>query len=109
MEPRAAPAATRGRKPYPHPASASRETDSKIGTDHDGGNTPGDYQHLKSVVLGYDGGKVVFSDALGLTFAAQPSDPRAASLECRVLAYEHAAKERWTKGRTPDIPERLAA
>jgi hypothetical protein len=58
---------------------------------------------------GYDGGKVVFSDALGLTFAAQPSDPRAASLECRVLAYEHAAKERWTKGRTPDIPQRLAA
>jgi hypothetical protein len=48
---------------------------------------------------GSDGVKVVFSEALGLTFRCPVTDPRAASLECRVLAYELAARERWTKGR----------
>lgn len=36
----------------------------------------------------------VFSEALSLTFEAPISDPRAASLVCRVLAYEAAAVDR---------------
>lgn len=37
----------------------------------------------------------VFSDYLNLTFRCPVKDPRAASLECRVLAYEDAARQRW--------------
>lgn len=41
----------------------------------------------------------VYSDALNLTFETPVSGPGAASLECRVLAYEAAARERWKYGR----------
>ena len=41
----------------------------------------------------------VYSEALGLTFRCPVKDPRAAALECRVLAYEQAARERWKYGR----------
>lgn len=41
--------------------------------------------------------KIVVSDVLGLTFKCLRTDPRAASLECRVLAYELAARERLAK------------
>jgi hypothetical protein len=54
------------------------------------------------------GAKTVFSESLELTFTAKDSDPRAASLECRVLAYEEAARQRWKYGRTPVRPETLA-
>jgi hypothetical protein len=43
--------------------------------------------------------KRVYSEVLGLTFEAPLSDPRAASLECRVLAREAAAREFWKYGR----------
>lgn len=43
---------------------------------------------------GHDGVKVVFSEALGLTFTCPLTDPRATSLECKVSAYELAAKQR---------------
>jgi hypothetical protein len=49
----------------------------------------------------------VYSEALGLTFDAPVSDPRAASLECRVLAYEEAARQRWKHGKTPEPPDRV--
>jgi hypothetical protein len=45
------------------------------------------------------GVKTVFSDVLGLTFTAKVSDGRLASLECRVLAYEEAARQRRKYGR----------
>lgn len=48
---------------------------------------------------GQRGVKVVFSDALGLTLRCPLSDPRSASLECRALALEAAAAERWRYGR----------
>ena len=51
------------------------------------------------------GVKTVFSDVLGLTFTAKASDPCAASLECRVLAYEEAARQRWKHGKIPEPPE----
>lgn len=51
----------------------------------------------------------VFSEALGLTFEAPQSDPRSASLECRVLAFEAAARERWKHGKAAQAPEALAA
>lgn len=41
----------------------------------------------------------VFSESLGLTFQSPAKDPRATSLECRVLAYEAAAQEHWKYGR----------
>jgi hypothetical protein len=41
----------------------------------------------------------VFSESLGLTFRCSVKDPRAARLECRVLAYEAAAAERRKYGR----------
>jgi hypothetical protein len=47
--------------------------------------------------------KVIYSELLGLTFTAQPSDPRYARLETIVLAHELAAMERWSE---PD--DRLA-
>jgi hypothetical protein len=50
----------------------------------------------------------VFSDVLNLDFEAPLSDPRSRSLECRVLAYEEAARERWKRGRAPVSPETLA-
>jgi len=43
---------------------------------------------VKSAVL------TVFSAVLNLTFVCPVSDPRAASLDCRVLAYEEAARNR---------------
>lgn len=47
------------------------------------------------------GVKVVFSEPLGLTFTAKVGDPRATVLECRVLAYEEAARQRWKHGKAP--------
>src|SRR5579872_240088 len=41
----------------------------------------------------------VYSESLGLTFRAPVSDPRAASLECRILAYELSAAERRKYGK----------
>ncbi len=40
------------------------------------------------------GVRQVYSEPLGLTFRCPVTDPRAASLECRVLAYELAASQR---------------
>jgi hypothetical protein len=40
------------------------------------------------------GFRQVYSESLGLTFRCPVTDPRAASLECRVLAHELAAKQR---------------
>jgi hypothetical protein len=47
----------------------------------------------------------VFSDYMNLTFRCPVKDPRAASLECRVLAYEDAARRRWNGSKTPVMPE----
>jgi hypothetical protein len=43
--------------------------------------------------------KTVYSEVLGLTFRTPVSDPRSASLECRVVAYEAAGRERSKYGR----------
>jgi hypothetical protein len=51
------------------------------------------------------GFREVFSDYLNLTFRCPESDPRAARLECLVLAYEEAARQRWELGRIPVMPE----
>lgn len=52
MEPRAIPAATRGTNPCPHSSGGTTKPDSKIGTEHQSGNTPEHHKHLKSLVLG---------------------------------------------------------
>ena len=51
MEPRAAPATTRGRKPCPHPGSVTTKTYSKTDTEHKASNAPERLKHLKSLVL----------------------------------------------------------
>lgn len=51
------------------------------------------------------GFREVYSDYLALTFRCPESDLRAARLECLVLAYEEAARQRWELGRTPVSPE----
>jgi hypothetical protein len=45
------------------------------------------------------GFRVVRPEALGLTFRCPVSDPRAGSLECRVLAYEESARLRQKHGK----------
>jgi hypothetical protein len=51
------------------------------------------------------GFREVYSEYLNLTFRCPESDPRATRLECVVLAYEEAARQRWELGRTPVMPE----
>lgn len=55
------------------------------------------------------GFREVFSEYLNLTFRCPVNDPRAARLECLVLAYEEAARQRWEIGRTPVMPESLTS
>jgi hypothetical protein len=52
VEPRATPAATRGRKPRRQSGGAITETDSKTDTEHQGYNTLECRKYLKSLVLG---------------------------------------------------------
>jgi hypothetical protein len=51
VEPRATPAATRGRKPCPHITAAITKPDSKTDTGYQDRNAPECFKHLKSVVL----------------------------------------------------------
>jgi hypothetical protein len=51
VEPRATPAAIRGRKPCPHITAAITKPDSKTDTGYQARNAPECFKHLKSVVL----------------------------------------------------------
>ncbi len=59
MEPRARPAATRGQQLCPDTASTTGKTGTKTGAEHEDHNTPNKRKHLKSVVLGRQGGTAV--------------------------------------------------
>ena len=51
------------------------------------------------------GFREAYSEYLNLIFRCPVNDRRAARLECLVLAYEEAARQRWKLGRTPVMPE----
>ncbi len=50
-----------------------------------------------------DSAKVIYSEFLNLTFACPKKDHRYPRLECRVLAYELAAREHWTGKQEKDL------
>ena len=54
MEPRAAPAATRGTFSCPGTASTTRKTGTMTDAEHEDHNTPNKQKHLKSLVLGLE-------------------------------------------------------
>jgi hypothetical protein len=54
VEPRAAPAATRGPQPYQHITTEAMKTDSTAAKRHEDRNNPAQRKHLKSLVLTYN-------------------------------------------------------